>query len=189
MSAQSGLFDNVMTDVSGKVRLESEDPRWIQLFSSKSIPLLTAEEVRWYSARLIEHNPATGNLVQLLDQTATKLQQVASRRTQPPSQLTEQCCAALFLTSLLMHHIIAHSSLPEVSILCVSSAFECVDTAMPPAAQLLRQLQIAENWAEQDQHSKGPHGQTQSPTSTLSGRVLEKLILELAAALDAPTAK
>jgi hypothetical protein len=115
MSVQNGLFDNVMTDVSGKVRLESEDPRWIQLFSTKTISQLSAEEVGWYAARLIEHNPATGNLIQMLDQTSSKLQQVTSRRTSPPSQLTEQCCSALFLTTLLLHHIIAHSSVHEVS--------------------------------------------------------------------------
>jgi hypothetical protein len=115
MSVQNGLFDNVMTDVSGKVRLESEDPRWIQLFSTKTISQLSAEEVGWYAARLIEHNPATGNLIQMLDQTSSKLQQVTPRRTSPPSQLTEQCCSALFLTTLLLHHIIAHSSLHEVS--------------------------------------------------------------------------
>jgi hypothetical protein len=188
MSVQNGLFDNVMTDVSGKVRLESEDPRWIQLFSTKTISQLSAEEVGWYAVRLIEHNPATGNLIQMLDQTSSKLQQVTSRRTSPPSQLTEQCCSALFLTTLLLHHIIAHSSLSEVSTRrLVSLMVFNVERSCHNSVQLLRQLQITEGWADQDLHKSG-YNQSQTTTSR-SGDVVGKLIHELVTALDAPTAK
>jgi hypothetical protein len=116
---RSGLFENVMTDVSGIVRLESEDPRWVQLFGLHSIPHLVddaASEIERFGNRLIEHNPRTGNLIQMLEQTATRLHQVTSRKSAPFSQVLEQCCVALYLSSLLMHHFVASLSHKEVSI-------------------------------------------------------------------------
>lgn len=116
----NGLFENVMTDVSGKVRLESEDPRWIQLFSAKCIPnLVEGTDIAWFGDRLIEHNPVTGNLVQLLEQTATRLQQVSARKSAPASHLVEQCCVALYLSTLLMHHVI--TSVPPHAVRLLSS--------------------------------------------------------------------
>jgi hypothetical protein len=123
MSAQSSLFDNVMTDMSGKIRLDGEDPRWIQLFSLRNVSqLLTSKEVSWYGDRLIENNITTGNLVQLLDQTATRLQQITSRRTAPPGQLLGQCCSALFISALLLHHLAACLPTHEVAL------FVCLQT-------------------------------------------------------------
>lgn len=121
---QNGLFDNVMTDVSGKVRLESEDPRWIQLFSTKNIANLVdaAADISWYGNRLIEHNPVTGNLIQLLEQTVTRLNQVTSRKTVPANQFLEQCCISLHLSSLVMHHMIISLSHNAVCIMNVNFA-------------------------------------------------------------------
>jgi len=116
MSVQSSLFDNVMTDMSGKIRLDGEDPRWIQLFSLRNVSkLLTKKEVAWYGNRLIENNIMTGKLVQLLDQTATRLQQITPRRTAPPGQLLDQCCSALFISALLLHHLAASLPATEVT--------------------------------------------------------------------------
>lgn len=112
----NGLFENAMTDVSGKIRLESEDPRWIQLFSSKCIPtLVDTVDLVSYGNRLIEHNPVTGNLVQLLEQTANRLQQVLSRKSAPASQQLEQCCLSLRLSTLIMHHFIISVPYHKVS--------------------------------------------------------------------------
>ncbi len=104
---QSGLFESSLTDVSGKIRLESEDPRWMQLFSSKSIDsIVEGFNVSWYGNRLVEHNLSTGNLVQLLRQTSSRIQQVLSRKSPPPGQVVEQCCTALHLSTILIHFLI-----------------------------------------------------------------------------------
>ena len=112
--AQSGPYDNVMTDVSGKVRLEGGDPRWIQLFSVKAVPYLVDADVTWYGSRLIENNRSTGNFIQLLDQTLNRLQQVTSRKSSPSGQALEQCCVSLYLSTLLLHHFIAFTTPQQV---------------------------------------------------------------------------
>lgn len=113
---QNGLFENAMTDVTGKIRLESEDPRWIQLFSSKCVEsVVDGFDVSWYGNRLIEHNISTGNLVQMIGQTSSRLQQVSARKVVPPIQLVEQCCFALHLSSLMLHFIITTLSSNAVS--------------------------------------------------------------------------
>ena len=104
---QSSLFESSLTDITGKIRLESEDPRWMQLFSSKSItPIVDGFNVTSYGNRLIEHNLSTGNLVQLLRQTSSRVQQVLGRKTAPPSQVIEQCCTALHLSTIMLHFVI-----------------------------------------------------------------------------------
>ena len=116
MSSESGVFDNVMTDVSGKIRLDSEDPRWIQLFCSQTgAHLARNTDVSWFGNRLIENNTTTGNMIQLVQQTVTRLQQISSRRTAPTAQLIEHCCTALYLTTLLMNHMIVSLPPDEVS--------------------------------------------------------------------------
>lgn len=114
VQGQVGPFDNVMTDVSGKVRLEGGDPRWIQLFSSNTIPDLVGADLTWYASRLRENNRATGNFIQLLDQTFSRLQQVTSRKVAPSGQLLEQCCVSLFISTIVLHHFIAFSTPQQV---------------------------------------------------------------------------
>jgi len=104
---QSSLFESSLTDITGKIRLESEDPRWMQLFSSKGIaPIVEGFNVSYYGNRLIEHNLSTGNLVQLLRQTSSRVQQVLGRKVAPPSQVIEQCCTALHLSTIMLHFVI-----------------------------------------------------------------------------------
>lgn len=104
---QSGLFENAMTDVTGKIRLESEDPRWIQLFSSKSRDrIVEGFDLAWFGNRLIDHNLSTGNLNQLIVQTRIRLHQVLIRNASPPCQLVDQCCTALHVSTLILHFIV-----------------------------------------------------------------------------------
>ena len=113
----STIFDNVMTDVTGKVRLESEDPRWIQLFSGSDVGSVSANflQMRTYCDRLIENNPTTGNLLQLLEQTGSRLKQVSSRKARASSQSIDQCCIALRLSCLLMHCLVSKLPTSQVS--------------------------------------------------------------------------
>jgi hypothetical protein len=120
---QSGMFENVMTDVTGKIRLESGDPRWIQLFSSSNIPFMVnnSNTISRFGSRLVENNPITGNFVQLLEQTSARLHLVTSKKSAPSSQSIEQCCVSLYLTSLIVHHMVVSCTQKEV-ISCVGSA-------------------------------------------------------------------
>eukprot|EP01041_Mallomonas_annulata_P005156 gene5156-10303_t len=88
-------FNSVMLDVTGKISLESEDPRWSQLFRCKEMFSLNGSEpdFQTFCIRLVDHNPSTGNFLNLLEQTVSRLRQINSKRKTPPSLHTvEQCC-------------------------------------------------------------------------------------------------
>lgn len=112
----NALFENVMTDVSGKIRLESEDPRWIQLFQSKNIHAILEDEtnLKWYGKRLIEQNPVTGNLIQLIEQVSSRMQQISRKKTASSVQSIDQCCVAIHLCCILLHQFVANLSTAKV---------------------------------------------------------------------------
>ena len=59
-------FFSILTDVSGKSRLEYEDPRWSQLFHSKKEVLHLNGNEKMFNTmmdKFIENNISTGNLV------------------------------------------------------------------------------------------------------------------------------
>ena len=99
MIVRSGL-ESLLREVTGKVRLESEDPLWTRLFQQTqkdASSLSSQEQMRrrrrgggggWgrgreeegvdmaaLAVRLRVHNPFTGNLLQLLDHSAGHLRQ------------------------------------------------------------------------------------------------------------------
>ena len=97
MIVRSGL-ESLLREVTGKVRLESEDPLWTQLFqqTQKDVSFLSSQEdmrrrrrgggggwdreeegvdMAALAVRLRVHNPFTGNLLQLLDHSAGHLRQ------------------------------------------------------------------------------------------------------------------
>lgn len=91
MSDTSGTshFSALLTDLTGKIRLEGEDPRWSALFSI-TLPLRQLLDEPYnvelgketllshFSQRLIVHNPITGNLLQLFEHATTRLRQLRS---------------------------------------------------------------------------------------------------------------
>mmetsp|Transcript_34773 Transcript_34773/g.77191 ORF Transcript_34773/g.77191 Transcript_34773/m.77191 type:complete len:148 (-) Transcript_34773:53-496(-) len=114
---QSGLFESVTTDVSGKIRLDSEDPRWIQLLSSSNVAAIAGDPtgIKWFCDRLIENNPVTGNYLQLLALTTMRLQQICQRKSAPSPQSVNQLCMALHLSALVLQHFVACLSSQAVS--------------------------------------------------------------------------
>ncbi len=109
MTTQTTLFNSVMTDITGTVRLESEDPRWIQLFLIKNLSSLLKENdnLAVYFERFMENNLESGNLVQLLEQTCSRVKQITTKKSAPNGQSIDQCCMALHLCSSLMHCLVS----------------------------------------------------------------------------------
>jgi hypothetical protein len=187
--------------MSGKIRLDGEDPRWIQLFSLRNVSkLFTTKEVAWYGNRLIENNIMTGNVVQLLDQTATRLQQITTRRTAPPGHLLDQCCSALFISALLLHHLAASLPATEVSFLLYVTNLSLCNAPVREPVQFGRHLFVSEgssdNHAVSGAASQAQHSQHSRPSQDLhhassvrGGKVLERLVHELCAAIDSPCAR
>jgi hypothetical protein len=64
----SEIFYSAMTDVSSRLRLDVEDPRWSQLFRSTSFILtLNGSEEQFinFCSRLLENNSNTGDVIML----------------------------------------------------------------------------------------------------------------------------
>jgi len=62
----SDIFYSALTDVSSRLRLDSEDPRWSQLFRSTSFILTlngSEERLNHFCGRLLENNTNTGNII------------------------------------------------------------------------------------------------------------------------------
>jgi hypothetical protein len=95
-----------LNDISGKSRLETEDPRW--LLTDLSLLEVRGDEPWWVDicSRFVTHN--TGNLLIFLDKTKHQLRQVLVQRGKhlPSSRShVEQCCISLHVTTLLIHYL------------------------------------------------------------------------------------
>lgn len=125
------LFEKALSDICGKVRVGGDDRRWSDLFSSNlqhyivrdnsssnssSSNLTTAETLVHHFERLINHNPTTGNYVQLLDQAIARLREISRKKTEPPMDSIETCCVSLYLCCIITHHFIARLEVVEVRI-------------------------------------------------------------------------
>ena len=103
-------FHSVMLDITGKLSLEGEDPRWSQLFRCKKAFLYKGDEPDFleFSSRLQENNLLTGNFHMLLEQTVSRLHQMLVKKTRPSKSIIEQCCAALHISSLFFLYFTSH---------------------------------------------------------------------------------
>lgn len=102
----SEIFYSAITDVSSRLRLDSEDPRWSQLFRSTSFILtLNGSEERFnhFCGRLLENNSNTGNLLQLIEQTASRLKLLSSKNAKPHSHRYKYYLQ--FQKSIITYHI------------------------------------------------------------------------------------
>jgi hypothetical protein len=117
MLSDKNILNSLLADISGVSRIESEDPRWIQLFSTAHMLSLANENLAdEYCDLLITNNKTTGNFVQLLEHTTSRISQMSATRLNPNGQSIDQCCMALYLSTILFHYLIASLSSKEASL-------------------------------------------------------------------------
>ena len=108
-------YMTALHDMSGKARLESEDPRW--LLTDLCLLAVRGDEPWWDEVcrRFITHN--TGNLLMYLDKTKHLLRQVLVQRGKhlpACASHVQQCCISLHVTTLLLHYCSRELSDDEV---------------------------------------------------------------------------
>lgn len=124
MEVSSGvLFTSIITDITGRLPLSSDDPRWSQLLRCPSLLLdmLTHPScIRGnFTTRMIENNLSTKNFLLLLEQVIHRLHQINSRKVHIDgnsysSEVIQEACTGLFLVSLILQDFIAILSKEEV---------------------------------------------------------------------------
>ena len=109
-------FISLMTDVTGTLRLDLQDPRWQQLLRCRKVLHLTGNEAEFFEfyRRIINNNKLSGNLHLLFELTSGKVHQLMHRRlpfkssveTNKPinGNVEEQCCIGLHLISIFLCH-------------------------------------------------------------------------------------
>jgi hypothetical protein len=99
---------SLLFDISGKSKLESEDPRWSMLFRTKAYApkLISTIDMKQISHRMRSNNLSTGNFLQLMDQVTARVKQTLSVHTKPNRITIEQCCSAISILNQLFHHLI-----------------------------------------------------------------------------------
>lgn len=105
------VVDSILADFSGRVQIDSEDPRWIQLLSHSNITrIITLKDgiLNNHCKLLVQNNPITGNFVQLLRQTSARLLVVVRSKAQPNGQTIDQCCVSLYLALLVFHFLVTN---------------------------------------------------------------------------------
>jgi hypothetical protein len=75
---ESGTYETLLLDITGKRRIESEDPRWTMLFRCRPFDRDHPGDILALGTRLQVNNPGTGNLLQLLDQASARVRQSLS---------------------------------------------------------------------------------------------------------------
>ncbi len=113
------IFDSIMTDLSGKHALMSEDPRWLTLFnpSFTSITdiLLQPNLLQEYCERLAKNNAITGNLDELMNKTVEKVQRLVQYTANAGDRkLIHESCIGLSILMQMMHYLSTKASHEEV---------------------------------------------------------------------------
>ena len=112
MSAHSALVA-----ISGRVRLESEDPCWV--LNDLELLLVKGEEKWWEEVCLsmIKNNIYTRNMLTLIDKTKHLLRQVLIQKGKhiPCSRKSvELCCISIHVLTLFVHYFVRTLSDDEV---------------------------------------------------------------------------
>jgi hypothetical protein len=110
-------YNSLLTDFSSKGRLDREDPRWSQLFSTFiDILSFTGEEsfFQHFVDRLRVNNPITGNLNTLLEHCVFRLRQLFEKKNRPSVTNLNQCAAAVHLLCLFVKSFTSTMSIREL---------------------------------------------------------------------------
>jgi hypothetical protein len=115
MSCSQKEFQYVTSDLIGKLKLETENPCWLNLFRSRNLFYLKGDEGFFCDfCNKLRDNIGTGNLMQLLEQTSSRVHQVIRRKSNN-LQSVEQGCIALHFISLIINRFCSQIASKDVS--------------------------------------------------------------------------
>lgn len=119
MGQLKGMAHQILIDLCGKQRLECEDPRWIDLFQIPELTLLSGTESYFTGLlnELVRNNGTTGNCIELIDQTVSRMRAIVESRDQrsaPSHAKILQCCTAMHLSGLVFNNLLARLSTAEI---------------------------------------------------------------------------
>lgn len=110
------VFVNVMTDITGRIPLTNDDPRWIQFFNMRILVDLVCQPqiLVEYCQRWSLHNISTKNFIHLLYQLNSRLKYVSKKKAGVTNTLIQECSTGLYVATIFLHHIITNLELKEV---------------------------------------------------------------------------
>lgn len=117
---ESTGFHQLMQDLSGRARMESEDPKWGALLSSVefySDKYDASVQMSHYCSRLVKNSGKSNNLLMLLEQTVSRLGQIIKYKHGPSKSVAFQCCASLHLSNIVFCYLFSHLEKEQVAIL------------------------------------------------------------------------
>lgn len=112
-------LDNLLLDLTGRNKLTTDDPRWGELF--KKIDIFSLRNFANYISRIGANDGTTHNVSVLLEHTFFKLKQMntsAIRNHIPSSNMIQQCCIALHISSLIIHEISINLDIIDIGLHC-----------------------------------------------------------------------
>lgn len=109
-------FLAAIAEFSGKGRFETDDPRWNLLFNPDILIEILEHpySLSEFALRLIQNNPSTRNLLQLMEQIIANIKFAIRKKGALPDTLVPQCCTALFLATNMLHFFFMFLSTSEV---------------------------------------------------------------------------
>lgn len=115
--AENSLFVSVMTDLTSRVPIGGEDPRWIQLFSIDILPdlVVSPASLMEYCERWTKTNPVTKNFLHFLEQVSSRIRYL-QRKGSINSDSIYEACLGLYIATVTFQYFIGNLSMDEVII-------------------------------------------------------------------------
>jgi hypothetical protein len=109
-------FVNVMTDITGKIPLRSDDPRWIQFFNLRVLPDLVVQPqiLMEYFERWSLNNPNTKNFIHLLEHLLSRLKYASKKNIALTNSFVLECCTGMYISTVFLQYIISNHDIKEV---------------------------------------------------------------------------
>lgn len=117
MAAQESTFDSLLSILSGPQSLNGQDPHWSLLFQCKDEAFsLTGDCPLFFSqmACLVHNNLGTNNVLELIDQSSSRLRHIIAQKTPPTRESINQCCVSIHLVGLIVKYFACSMSSKEI---------------------------------------------------------------------------
>lgn len=111
----NSLFISVMTDLTGKVVIHGEDPRWVQLFSIDILPDLmsTPASLTEYCERWSRTNPNTKNFLHFVEQVSSRVRYL-QKKGAINNEAIYEACLGLYIATVTFQYFIGNLTIDGV---------------------------------------------------------------------------